>query len=277
MTKYMKNSKIIDFHTHVFPDKIAERAIASLEERGNIKSFIEGTKDALTSSLKSSGIDAAVILPIATKPTQNDSINKFAKLINDSDDNLFSFGSVHPDSEDYEQVIDTIKEYNLPGIKLHPDYQGFFVDDPKYQPLFEYIAKKGLPVTVHAGFDVAYPAEQHCTPERMSNLLERVPGLTLIAAHLGGYRYWDDVEKYLVGRNVYIDTSLAYGECPDEQIKRIIENHHHDKVMFATDSPWRSHKRDLAGIMSLGLTGDLLHAVLCTNACKLLNISENDI
>ena len=50
-------SRVIDFHTHTFPDKIAPRAIASLSSKSHTRAFTDGTLKALKDSMKAAGID----------------------------------------------------------------------------------------------------------------------------------------------------------------------------------------------------------------------------
>jgi hypothetical protein len=61
--------------------------------------------------------------------------------------------------------------------------------------------------------------------------------LKLIFAHLGGYRMWDDVLKYLVGSSAYFDTAFIEGIC-DSLLLDIVKKHGEDKIVFGTDFPW---------------------------------------
>ena len=116
---------IIDFHTHIFPDAIAQKNIPFLEKRSGITAATDGTLNGLLHSMEQSGVDLSVIMPVVTKPSQFDSINVFAKNINEqSKGNVLSFGGIHPDCENYKEKLEYIKSLGLPGIKLHPDYQG---------------------------------------------------------------------------------------------------------------------------------------------------------
>ena len=119
---------IIDFHTHSFPDKSAEKTIKILETKGGSKAFTNGTRLGLVSSMKDAGIDCSIILPVLTKPEQFKTINEFAVKLNEKYDGsngvkLISFGGIHPDSSDYKYELREIVNLGLKGIKLHPDYQ----------------------------------------------------------------------------------------------------------------------------------------------------------
>ena len=268
---------IIDFHTHIFPDKIAMRAIRVLEE--NIEKIqgkqqhavIPATLDGLKESMRSNNIDMSVVLPIATSVSQSTSINSFAANINGRD-GIISFGSLHPMQEDWEETLYDIKEKGLPGIKLHPEYQQFYIDSPESVRILKKCEELGLLVTLHAGNDPGIEPPVHCMPDRLRRVLDIVSGENIIAAHLGGWRAWDDVEKYLAGTPIYLDTACIMDDIPREQLLRIIENHGCDKILFATDSPWEVQGDTVRDLSGLGIGEENLNKIFSENAVKLLKL-----
>jgi len=264
---------IIDFHTHIFPDHIAERTIKYLEEECNSKACTNGTLDALKKSMKEGGIDISVVLPVATKPSQFDTVNSFASSITGKD-GIISFGGIHPDNEDFSQKLKKIKELGLKGIKLHPDYQKTFIDEPKMVDLIRQAVLLDLIVVVHAGLDIGLPDPVHCPPDRTANMLKQIDyeNARIVLAHMGGYAMWDDVEKYLLGKNVWFDTSFCLGKMDDGQFVRIIRNHGVERILFATDSPWSDQKATVNYIKRVGLSENELESILHKNAESLLGI-----
>lgn len=284
---------IIDFHTHIFPDKIAEGAIKSiekstLEHQGilinsglsedmpsaaeQFMAVIPATLDAIKKSMNENHIDASVVLPIATTLTQSASINKFAAEINNKN-GIYSFGSLHPFQEDWESVLYNIKEQGLRGIKLHPEYQKFYIDCPEAVRVLKKCEELDLIVMLHAGNDVGIAPPSHCMPDRLRRVLDcHVSGEKIIAAHLGGWDAWDDVEKYLVETPVYFDTSYTLSCIDKEQFVRIVKNHGSDKILFGTDSPWRNQGKTAEQLSSVGLTDEELENIFYKNAQKLLKI-----
>lgn len=264
---------VIDFHTHIFPDKIAAKTIRSLEEEGNVRAFADGTLNGLKNSMKESGIDISVILPVVTRPSQFESINSFAAEITGKD-GIVSFGGIHPDTEDYREQLETIKEMGLQGIKLHPDYQSTFIDDPKYVQIIRYAVQLGLIIVIHAGLDIGLPDPVHCPPERAAQMLNSIDqdDAKIILAHMGGYDLWNEVEKYLVGRNVILDTGYCFGRISDGQFIRIVRNHGADRIVFASDSPWGGQKETAEYLRKLDLTKEEKEQILSGNAAQLLGI-----
>ncbi len=148
---------IIDFHTHTFPDEIAERTIAHLTKVGGIKPFRDGTLGSLKESMRKAGIDQSIVLPVATNPRQEKTINQLSAKLSGKEGIIFA-GAIHPDCESVEETLDYIKNAGLFGIKLHPDYQGVEFDDPRYLKIISEAAKRDLIVVTHAGVDVAFPS-----------------------------------------------------------------------------------------------------------------------
>lgn len=271
--KQRKVAMIIDFHTHIFPDKIAGAAVSKLESSAGVKAYTDGTLEGLLTSMKKAGIDCSVILPVVTSPKQFRSIQAFAEKVSELD-SIISFGGIHPDTENYREELRIIKNSGLKGIKLHPEYQATYIDDKKYLRIMDYASELGLIISVHAGLDGAFPQERHCTPERIAGVIRTVQPEKLVLAHMGGLELWDEVERYIVGSEVYLDTSFSIGIMKDEQLIRIARNHGIHKILFATDSPWGGQKEMADYFQNLSLTPEEKEMVLWKNAERLLGIQN---
>lgn len=269
---------IIDFHTHTFPEAIAERTIQKLETAAGIKARTDGTLKDLKRSMKHAGVDYSVILPVVTKPTQFDTINQYAASIN-GHDGILSFGGIHPDNDDYFNKLSYIRNLGLAGIKLHPDYQGVHINDSRYLDLITTATDLGLIVIIHAGIDVGMPDEVHCPPDEALIMLHYVqehakhPEKTqIVLAHTGGWKQWDAVEELLVGEQVYFDLAYTFGFISNEQLLRIIQNHGAEHILFATDSPWNDQAEDIKSLLALNLPEGDTAAILGGNAARLLHL-----
>ena len=267
---------IIDFHAHIFPDALADRAretlIKNTEKFGNnYQPVHDMTKAGLVRAMAEYGIDKCVIQPIATKPSQNKTMNEWAAGA--ADDRVVAFGSIHPDTQDYKSEIDRIAALGLKGLKFHAEYQLFYPDEPRMLRLYDYAFSRGLIVLHHAGYDPGTPPPFHTSPARFAEALRQMQGGVMVLAHLGGHAQWDDVERYLVGKDVYFDTSMGTSFYGAERLTRVIRNHGADKVLFASDSPWSNGKEEIAAIRSLPLTQEQIDAVLGGNARRLLGIN----
>ena len=268
---------IIDFHTHAFPDKIAERTVAALGKVANMTPLTDGTVDGLRRKLFDSGIDLGVILPVVTRADQFESINRFAASI--SADGVISFGGIHPDDEDVESHVAHIKSLGLRGIKIHPDYQGAYIDDERYVRIAKAALSAGLVVVTHAGVDVGFPGHPvRCTPERAERFLSAVTDgdaemeLPIVFAHGGGYGMHDDVMRYLAGRKVYIDISMMPVISNTDEVTELIRMHGARRILFASDCPWGDPAEGVRFVNSLPITEEERELILHKNSERLLGI-----
>lgn len=269
-----------DFHTHAFTDSIAERAMSSLchtagiSENADIRKIVphtDGTLSGLESLMQKNGINKSMILPIATKPSQQTAINNWAAEI--MSDNIYCCGSVHPDADDIFQELERIKSLGLYGIKFHSEYQHFRPNEKRMIPVYRKIAELGLIAVFHGGYDPLSKDEILAVPESFADIAEKVPELTIIAAHLGGMLMFDDVEKYIAGKyeNIYLDTGMLSGYISEEQMFRIIKKHGVDKILFGSDAPWDNPQNEINLINSLPLNCLEKEHIFYRNAETLLN------
>lgn len=265
-------SKIIDFHTHAFPDKIAKATMQKLGDISKIPYYTDGTWSGLEEAICKAGVDMAVVLNIATRPGQENTINTLAA--EKSRGRFIAFGSVHPDSPDAIEQLEKIKELGIRGVKFHPDYQNFMIDDKKMWPIYKKVSELGLIAVFHAGFDPLSPELIHAMPQASAKVVESFPDMITVLAHLGGMHKFDEVEKYLARgyKNLYIDTAMAYENIKQEQLLRIIDSFGADRVLYGSDNPWHDSAFELSLIRSLPICESDKKLILGENAARLLNI-----
>lgn len=261
---------MIDFHTHIFPDHIAEKSIPHLAKVCQTAPFTDGKMNGLLASMEEAGIDCSVVLPVVTAPKQFESIHRFAMQFLEGP--LISFGGIHPENEDYKEKLRWIKEQGFKGIKLHPDYQDTYFNDIRYKRIIGYATELDLIVLTHAGLDPLCPDDIHCTPKMAAEVIDEVKPTKLILAHMGGNRMADEVERYLVGKDVYFDTSYVLDKMPKEQFVRMIRNHGVEKILFASDSPWGGQKEFTECFQKLLLTDIEKQQIADENSRILLGI-----
>lgn len=263
---------VIDFHTHAFPDSIAERAISSLlAASGNrFLPCTDGTLKNLCTNMDKFQVDISVVQPVITKATQLKSLNEWAKSI--ESDKIISFGGIYPHTENFKADIDFVVSLGLKGLKFHPEYQNFVLDDEKMLPIYDYALSKGLILLFHAGFDPAYEPPFRSNPKMFSNILKELKGGTIVAAHLGGAKQWDEVIDELAGEDIYLDTSMGFKYYTNEQFLKIVELHGADKILFGSDSPWSRADEEISILKNMPLTDAQKDKILYLNAKKLLGL-----
>ncbi|MCX7766678.1 MAG: amidohydrolase family protein [Candidatus Sumerlaeia bacterium] len=263
------HSGIIDFHAHAFPDALAEKAIKLLEEEGKIRACLDGKISSLLKSMDRWGIEKSIICCIATKPTQFDSIFSWCQTI--QSERIIPFPSLHPADTKFRERILQIKNAGFKGIKLHPYYQDFDIDEERLFPIYNEICDQNLLLVLHTGYDFAFPRIPRADPLKILKLKERFPELKVITTHLGSWDDWGAVEKYLIGKEIYTEISFSLDYLPPELAKKMILSHPKHCILFGTDSPWTDQGKTLALLKNLALGEELERLILRDNAIALLN------
>lgn len=260
--------KIIDFHTHIYPDKIAERATMAIGNFYDIKMERVGSLENLLKISEKAGIDRCVIHSVATNPAQVETINDFVKASVDAHpEKLTGFGTLHQDYEDKIGEAQRIIDLGLKGIKLHPDTQMFNVDDERMFPLYDYIQGK-LPLLLHCG-DYRY---DYSHPRRVANICKMFPDLQVIGAHFGGWSVWEEAYEYLKDTNCMCDTSSSSPLMSPELFEKLIHAYGADRLLFGTDFPMWDSSAEVERFMKVKLTQEEQEKILCKNAERLLGL-----
>jgi len=255
--------KIIDVHTHAFPDFLAERAIKALTEHsGDYKPFLNGTINDLIKSMDCNNINSSFIANIATKPEQSEAALKWSLQI--KSERIIPLGAIHPQSKNWESELENIKNSGLKGIKLHPLYQNFLIDDKKIYPIYEKIQSLNLFILFHSGYDIAFGLRDDAVSFRMKRIVKDFPDLKIIASHLGGWQEWESVLENLCGRDIFFETSFIH-EVKSETLHKILNSHDKNRFFFGSDSPWLSQESQINFINKLNITEDLKEKIFYRN------------
>lgn len=279
---------VIDFHTHIFPDKIADAVIEKLSRTSKSIAFTDGTLNGLLNSMEKFGVNVSVILPVATHTAQVEKINNSAAQINEkfSERGILYFASMHPDFENYRAELSRIKNLGFKGIKVHPVYQNKNLDDKKFLNIFDRAAELNLIVVTHAGLDIGFPGVVRCSPKMSRNVIEKIGDFKFILAHMGGWKNWDEVLIELADKNIFMDTSFSSGKIParseffwkaedlnlldENKFLQFIKVFGSEKILFGTDSPWTSPKISIDFIKNLPISDDEKNKILGLNARDLI-------
>jgi uncharacterized protein len=264
--------RIIDCHTHCFPDALAARAVARLVSGYRVTPSFDGTVTDLVRQMDDAGIEASVVVPVATKPSQVTSINDWVLGIHHP--RVIPFGAIHPDFPEVGQEIERLGNAGIKGVKLHPNWQGYKPEEPRAFPVYEALTENGMIAFFHGGDELEkWPTPIDSTPKALAEVHDRYPDLKLVIAHMGGFRMWDDVERYLIGRDLYMDISFCMPEYLDtDRLVRMMRSHGIDKILYASDSPCGPPVPQLQHLLSLPLTDNEKSLVRAENAARLLGI-----
>ena len=254
-----------DVHAHIFPDKIAGKVVCTLEEFYNFKWQGNGSVGDLLASMDEAGVKKTVIFSCATKPEQVIPANDFLIAVkNQFPERFVALGTLHPDFSGIENELCRIKSAGLKGIKLHPDFQQIYIDEPAMMRVYEKL-DGSLPLIIHLGDR----RTDFSSPYRLVHVLDEFPQLTVIAAHFGGYSEWDQAWKHLVGRNVYFDTSSSIFKLGAAEAAKIVRAHGVDKILFASDYPAVRHLQAIDDVLAMNLSEAENQLIFSGNAERL--------
>ena len=269
--------KVFDVHTHTYPEKIANKACVNL---GNFYQFEvrgKGTYAHLESQAEENGVGGYLLFSVATNahqvPKVNDSIAALAEYSRSRGFRTVGYAGMHQDYPDFEGEIMRAKGLGLRGVKIHPDIQGVNIDDPRLLPLYEILEAEDMPLYLHMGDN--RPEYQFSSADKLVRVLGMFPRLTVVAAHLGGYKAWDTSVPLLAGReNVFYDTSSALWAMTPERADEIISQLGVENVMFGTDYPVVNTREELERFFRLNLTDAQREDILWNNAVRFLKLED---
>lgn len=264
---------LFDTHIHFFPDDLAPKALKRLTGVCGFPAYTDGTRAGTQAKLQEWGCVGGIALHIATNPRQQQDVNRFAAAA--QGENLLCFGSVHPQSPQIAQDVRDIAALGLRGIKLHPDYQDFFVDDAALFPLYAAAEKAGLPIAFHAGRDPLSPDVVHCTPKALAGVAKAFPALKVIAAHMGGACLEEEVKNHLAGLpNVWFDTAFISAFLSPSQFASLVKILGANRIFFGTDAPWATAPQICEVIDTASLSSQEKTQIYWKNAFSFFGLSE---
>ncbi len=268
----MKNGFfVIDSHCHIYPEKIASKAVAGTDKFYDTTAACLGTPADLLTVNAQAGVDHSIVQSVATTPKQVQSINEFiADTVAHANGRLTGLGTLHPNSENLREDVEHLIALGLKGVKLHPDIQNFKVDDYRCLKIYELCEEFGLPILMHTG-DKRY---DNSNPNRLIPILEIYDHLTIIGAHFGGWSIWEEASHVLCDiPNLYVDCSSSMPWISDEKTVEIIRRYGADRVLFGTDYPMWSPVKELDRFMTLPLSNDEKRMILSENVKKVYELN----
>lgn len=268
----MKNGYfVIDSHCHIYPEKIAAKAVAGTDKFYDTVAACLGTPADLLSVNEQAGVDHSIVQSVATTPKQVQSINEFiAATVNAAPERLTGLGTLHPNSDDLRGDVEHLISLGLKGVKLHPDIQNFKVDDYRCLKIYELCEEFGLPILMHTG-DKRY---DNSNPNRLIPILEIYDKLVIIGAHFGGWSIWEEASHVLCDiPNLYVDCSSSMPWISDEKTVEIIRRYGAQRVLFGTDYPMWSPVKELDRFMTLPLTDEEKRIILSENVKKVYELN----
>jgi predicted TIM-barrel fold metal-dependent hydrolase len=257
---------VVDFHAHIYPDKVAAKAVANISEFYKIPMGMAGTVDDLLESGRRGGIERFVVFSAAAIPERVGAINDYIASVCGECPALTGFGTLHAGMGNPEMEIERIISLGLKGIKLHPDMQQFNIDDDRMMKIYGLLEGR-LPVVFHTG-DYRY---SYSHPARLATVLDKFPRLTAVAAHFGGWSLHDLALEYLKDRFCYFDVSSSLPFIGKKRSAELIKIYGAERFLFGSDYPMWDPASCLKEFLELDLFAAEQEMILYKNALKILD------
>jgi predicted TIM-barrel fold metal-dependent hydrolase len=257
-----------------------------MQANSHAAAFGSGTLDGLLSSMDAAGVGRSVVLPVATNPLKISFMND--KLLSqEKSQRVVNFGAMHPQAENWKQELNRLAAAGIPGIKLHPQYQGVDITDIRYLRILDHAASLGLITVTHAGDEIAYPGVVRCSPEMVRSVCDQLGNIPLVLAHMGGWKNWQRVAENLAHTGCYLDTAISLGSIvpiddhyapadlpllSGDDFVFLVRAFGSHRILFGTDSPWADQAEEIKKITALPLTQEEKDNILSCNATRLLGI-----
>lgn len=260
--------QIIDFHTHIYPEPVAAKAAKNIRDFYNIyDASLDGSADHLLAYGKEAGISKYVVLPVAVKANNVKHINSFIMQQVAEHSEFIGFGTLHAQMDNLTDECERILKCGLKGIKFHPDFQTFDIDDPRLYPAYEILQGK-VPIIFHTG-DKRY---DYSNPRRLRHILELFPNLHTIGAHFGGYSMYESAYEELKDTNCFFDISSSLMFMEDGIAESYIRKYGAERMVYGTDFPLWDPRIEVPRFMNLKLTSNEFEQIAWKTASNILNL-----
>lgn len=253
---------VIDCHCHIFNERIVENMQARSPLVEQLHLNVQGavsllSPNALQQAAEANGIDVCVMLP-STGPnrvrSENDRFFQWTRTF----PRLRTFATLHPLMDGVADEIRRMFDLGVNGFKFSSFSQRFDTCSPEALLMMQEIERLAVDRHVRptAVFDTFVTADIHfnaspehlTTPVKIAEIVRQYPGITIIAAHMGGLLadFDDIVQKLRPSPNLYLDTSNAAHTLTEEQFVELLRLHGPSHILFGTDWPWFDHGSEMA-------------------------------
>ena len=260
--------KIIDIHTHIYPEDIAKKATRSVQDFYDIHTGVmDGTTQMLLQRGERAGIDTYVVLPVAIRPNRVQHINDFIWQKAKEHSCFVPFGTVHAAMDGLTDEVDRLLNMGVKGIKMHPDSQQFPIDDMRLFPMYEAMSGR-IPLMLHMG-DTRY---NYSHPVRLRKVMDMFPGLKVIAAHFGGYSMYETAREYLQDTDCIMDISSSMMFMEKGVAEKYINMYGAERMAYGTDYPLWDPVQEVERFLQLELKPEQMEQIAWKTAQEFLKL-----
>ncbi|ALA20084.1 MULTISPECIES: amidohydrolase family protein [Chelatococcus] len=246
---------IVDCHVNVYEDEqILPLFTASTPKARPGEFTLKANPDVVYEAMRD--VDKAIVFSLRYKDSigidGDDEVT--ARAVAKYPDKLIGFAAVDPRRPDYmDLLVHAIEDLKLKGVKFGPIYNGVSLLDPRLEPVYEYLQRHNLPLTMHMGTTYGRNAPiNYGRPLDVDTIAMRYPDLKMVMAHMGHPWYEECIVVARKQPNVYCEVSALYYRpwqfyniliCAQEYL--ITER---DKIFWGTDFPFTQVGESIEGL-----------------------------
>ena len=249
---------IVDCHVNVYDDDMILPlfgAGASNAVPGGFK--FKSDADTVYEAMKE--VDKAIVFSLRYKDSAgidgNDEVT--ARAVAKYPDKFVGFACIDPRMPDcMDLLVHAIEDLKLKGVKFGPIYNGVSLLDPRMDPIYAYLQKNNLPLTMHMGttFGRNAPIDEG-RPLNVDTVALRYPDLKMIMAHMGHPWYEECIVVARKQPNVYCEVSaLHYRPWQFYNILICAQEytiHNRGKIFWGTDFPFTTVGASIEGLKGI--------------------------
>jgi len=190
---------------------------------------------------------------------------------------LLPFGTVNPTLPDWkEDLRRCAEEFQMPGIRLHPNYHGYKLDDPRLAQLLKLASERGLIVQLALSMEderTQHPLLQvpHVDPAPLVELLEKLPKLRLVMLNTFRSMPLAKIDQLAAAKNVYFEIAMLEGVGGIEKLLKKVPLR---RVLFGSHFPFFNFDAALLKLKESELGWFQLKAICEDNPQTLLTKTE---
>ena len=205
--------KIIDFHVHLFPDKLFDAIWDSFTKIYNWDIIHRYYYEGCIARLRQAGVGTIVYSNYAHRAGIAEGLNRWNIKILEEYEDLYCFAAYHPDDDHALEMAQRLLENpKIIGFKLQLLVQNFYPSDSRLFPLYEMVIRKNKHILFHTGTGPV--GNKYVGLEPFTKVVEKFPELPATVAHMGAHEYAGFIGLLNRCPRLCLDTTFCFMSPP---------------------------------------------------------------
>ena len=268
-------SKIIDFHVHLFPDRMFDAIWKYFSAGYKWDVIYKFYYQECIKYLHDRGVEKIVYSNYAHREGIAEILNEWNLQILNENPDLYCFAAYHPGDPDALTMAKKILAHpKVLGFKLQLLVQCFYPHDERLFSMYDLIIEQGKRILFHVGTGPV--GNKFVGLAEFEKLLKRYPDIPANVAHMGAYEYQGFMELLDVHPNLYMDTAFSFfrefqGKGGYSAGSEALERHK-DRILYGSDFPnlILPRESEIETLLGYGLSQEFYDRVFYRNGAQLI-------